>query len=183
MKHLTTLVLVLAFGACGMQARDLHVQMTFSGTQTSLAPQVSLAPGAGPTGEAILAGNGSLGPFTDHEVGASTAAPTSFGCAGPNSATFKTVTAAGIFRFQDGSLLTYKTTAGSQCIDFTKGIGTVNFTYGITGGTGYFKNATGTLQVTASGYPVLFDATGRQLVLGVITGGMVTGTIVLPNEE
>jgi hypothetical protein len=43
MKHLTTLVLVLAFGACGMQARDLHVQMTFSGTQTSLAPQVSLA--------------------------------------------------------------------------------------------------------------------------------------------
>ncbi len=29
MKHLTTLVLVLAFGASGMQARDLHVQNDF----------------------------------------------------------------------------------------------------------------------------------------------------------
>ena len=93
------------------------------------------------------------------------------------------VAAAGIFRFQDGSLLTYKTTAGTQCIDFTKGTATVAFTYGITGGTGFFKNATGTLQVTASGYAVLFDATGHQPVLGVITDGLLTGTIVLPNED
>jgi hypothetical protein len=181
MKHLSTLALVLTLGAAGIQARNIHVQMTFSGTQSQLVAQVSLAPGTGPTGEAMIAGDGSLGPFTDHEVGAGTAAPTSFGCAGPNSAAFATVVAAGIFRFQDGSLLTYKTTAGTQCIDFTKGTGTIVFTYGITGGTGIFKNATGTLQVRGSGYPTLFDATGHLIALGVITDGKITGTIVVPD--
>src|ERR1700758_1713647 len=82
MKRISTLALVLTFGAAGVQARDLHVHMTFSGTQTNFALQVNLAPGTGPTGEATLAGSGSLGPFTYREVGTSTAAPTSFGCAG-----------------------------------------------------------------------------------------------------
>ena len=112
MKHVTTLVLVLMCSA-SIQAREYPVHMTYSGSATYptvSAPPLSLVTGGnGPLTDLTVEGNGSLGPFTLHEVAATTANPTGFGCAAPdNSAAFTFVKAGGIFRFQDGSLLTYE---------------------------------------------------------------------------
>jgi len=184
MKHVMTLVLGLMCSA-SIQARDYPVNMTYSGSITSQkvsAPPVSLVAGGNSAlNEVTVAGNGSLGPFTLHEVAATAAQPTSFGCAAPdNSALFTFVKAAGIFRFQDGSLLTYELKAGTSCIDFTKGFGNSTIIETITGGTGRFKNASGTLTIKVPvSYPVLFDATMTEAVLLVIPSGQVTGTIVL----
>jgi hypothetical protein len=185
MKHLLTSALVLMFGAPGIQARDFHLQMTFSGTGTYLSPPIILVPGGNsPLVDVTTSGNGSLGPFTQHEVSATTATPTGFGCAGPNSALFMFVAGAGAFRFQDGSLLTYKVKAGTSCINFAAGSASDTITLQITGGTGAFKNASGALTVTTtSDHPILFDATGQQPVLVVIPNAVATGTIVLPNED
>ena len=90
----------------------------------------------------------------------------------------------GAFRFQDGSLLTYKVKAGTVCINFAAGSASNTLTLQMTGGTGPFKNASGTLTVTTtSDHPVLFDATGQQPVLVVIPGAEVTGTIVLHDAD
>jgi hypothetical protein len=181
MKRISTFVLVLAFGAASAQAGEHYVRMTFSGTGTYLSPPVNLvAGGNSPLVNVTTSGNGSLGPFTQHEVSATTAMPTGFGCAGPNSALFAFLAGAGAFRFQDGSLLTYKVKAGTVCINFAAGSASNTITLQITGGTGPFKTASGTLTVTTTAdYPILFDATGQQPVLVVIPGAEVTGTIVL----
>jgi hypothetical protein len=188
MKHIWTFVLVLMSSA-SIQARELHVNMTYSGSITGpivSAPPLSLVPGGNsPLTDLTVAGDGSFGPFTLHEVAATTTSPTSFGCAAPdNSAAFTFVKAAGIFRFQDGSLLTYELKAGISCIDFTKGFGNTTLTEQITGGTGRFKNASGTLTIKVPmSYPVLFDATMTHPVLLAVPSGEVTGTIVLPDPQ
>ena len=70
-------------------------------------------------------------------------------------------------------------TAGTTCVNFTAGSASNIFTEQITGGTGRFKNASGTLTVVVpASYPILFDSTG-QPVLIVLPSGEVTGTIVL----
>jgi hypothetical protein len=185
MRRISTFVLVLAIGAASAQAGEHSVRMTFSGTATYLSPPVNLvAGGNSPLVDVTTSGNGSLGPFTQHEVSATTTMPTGFGCAGPNSALFASVAGAGAFRFQDGSLLTYKITAGTICINFAAGSASNTLTLQMTGGTGPFKNASGTLTVTTtSDHPVLFDATGQQPVLVVIPGAEVTGTIVLQGAD
>jgi hypothetical protein len=188
MKHLMASVLILMCGA-SIQARELSVSMTYSGSITY--PEVSAPPvnvvagGNSPLSDLTVAGDGSLGPFTLHEVAATAASPTSFGCAAPdNSAAFTFVKAAGIFRFQDGSLLTYELKAGTSCIDFTKGFGNSTITETITGGTGRFKNASGTLTIKVPvSYPVLFDDTMMHPVLLALPNGQVTGTIVLQGED
>jgi hypothetical protein len=186
MKHISILVLALTLGAASVQAREQPVQMTYSGSGAYLAPPINLVPGGNsPLSDLTVAGDGSLGPFTLHEVAATTATPTSAGCAAPDmSAAFAFVKAAGIFRFQDGSLLTYELKAGTSCIDFTKGFASSTITEQITGGTGRFKNASGTLTIKVPmSYPVLFDSTMTQPILIAFPNAVVTGTIVLPDPE
>src|SRR6266568_3914476 len=105
MRHVSTLALVLAFGATGVQAQQLPVWITFSGS--NMATQINLQSGAAPAGDITLAGHSSLGVFTWHEVAATAAAPSGT-CGGPNLLSFPNVAGAGVFRFQDGSLLTTK---------------------------------------------------------------------------
>src|ERR1700680_1685308 len=147
MKHIATVALMLNLGVAGVYAQQRPVKMTFSGT---LGPStLSLQPNTN-TDEQNLAGNGTLGPFTFRELHADPAAPQpSSTCSGPTHLYFPNVAGGGVFRFQDGSLLTVGVTAGSSlCIDLTAGLGHLTTTYQITGGTGRFKGASGTLTLT-----------------------------------
>ena len=75
----------------------------------------------------------------------------------------------GVFRFQDGSLLTVQILEGGLCIDLAAMVGHLTETYQITGGTGRFSGASGRLASTAtlrpvvagSGGVVLLTSTGR----------------------
>jgi hypothetical protein len=182
MKH--QWILILTFAGASLNAQQHPVRMTFTGTAIYLPPQLSLGAGTGQVADLSQTGNGSLGPFTLREASATNALPSSMGCAGPNSSAFTFAAGAGVYRFNDGSLLTYKIKDGTSCIDFTAAAANTTITQEITGGTGRFKNATGTLTLTTLGsYPILFDASGRQPVLVVFPNGTVTGTIVVPESD
>jgi hypothetical protein len=184
MKHISTLALALTLGAVSMQALQYPVRMTFNGSGLYLPPQISLGANTGQATDVSWSGDGSLGPFTHREVSAGSAMPTGPGCSGSNSLAFAFAAGAGFYRFNDGSLLTYKIKEGTSCIDFTAGSANATVTHEITGGTGRFKNASGTLSVTtSSSYPLLFDATGQQPVLIAFPSGQVTGTVTVPDPQ
>ena len=152
---------------------NFKVKMTFSGT---LEPStINLQPNTN-TDEQNLAGNGTLGPFTFRELHADPAAPQPSSTCSPGNAPprlyFPNVAGGGVFRFQDGSLLTVGVTAGSSiCIDLTAGVAHLTTNYQITGGTGRFKGASGALTLTAMLTPVLFNASNG-VVLERIRGSL-----------
>jgi hypothetical protein len=157
MKHIATVVLMLNLGVAGVYAQQKRVKMTASGT---LEPStLNLQPNTN-TDEQNLAGKGTLGRFTFRELHADPASPQpSSTCSGPTHLYFPNVAGGGVFRFQDGSLLTVGVTAGSSiCIDLAAGMAHLTQTYQITGGTGRFKGASGTLKLTAILTPVVFNA-------------------------
>lgn len=163
MKHLATVALMLNLGVAGVYAQQKPVKMRYSGT--NVATTIDLKPGT-VTDEELLAGGSTLGPFTYRELHADTLSPESSStCSGPNQLYFPTVTGAGVFRFQDGSLLTVTMTEGAVCVDLTAGVGHLTETYQITGGTGRFKDASGTLTLTGQLQPVLFNASGDPALL------------------
>ena len=183
MKHITTVVLMLNLGVAGVYAQERPVKMTFSGTRGGTPPK--LQPDTN-NDEFNVAGNGTLGPFTFLELHADTASPQPSSTCSPGNAPprlyFPTVAGGGVFRFQDGSLLTVKLTEGSYCLDFstTPVMGHYIASYQITGGTGRFDAASGTLTLTAIFTPALFDASNK-VVLRTITGefeGTVSGMAI-----
>ena len=106
--------------------------------------------------------------ITYRDLHADTASPSTeppSTCSASTQLYFPTVTGAGVFRFQDGSLLTVTMTEGSVCVDLTAGVGHLTETYQITGGTGRFKLASGTLRLTGLLNPALFDAFGNPKLL------------------
>ena len=117
MKHIATVALMLNLGVAGVYAQQRPVTMTFSGTA---APStVNLQQPNTHTGEENFAGNGTLGLFTFRNVSAETASPQpSSTCSGPTHLYFVRVAGAGVFRFQDGSLLKVTLTQAGDCIDF-----------------------------------------------------------------
>ena len=165
MKHIAIVALILNLGVAGVYAQQepVNVKMTSSGT--NVATTINLHDGT-VTDEEILAGNGTLGPFTLRELHADTASPQpSSTCSGPTQLYFPIVTGAGVFRFQDGSLLTVRITEGAVCADLTAGVGHLTVTYQITGGTGRFKSASGALTLTATLMPVLLNASNAPELL------------------
>ena len=82
---------------------------------------------------------------------------------------------AGIFRFQDGSLLKIKLTQGADCIDLVAQEGHCTLTLQVNGGTGRFKNASGVLTFTETGLPVLADAFGNPVFFDET--GDIKGTV------
>jgi hypothetical protein len=86
------------------------------------------------------------------------------------------VAGGGVFRFQDGSLLTVKLTEGSSyCIDLMAVVGHLTTNYQITGGTGRFEGASGALTLTAILTPVLFNASNGAVLL--TSTGEFEGTV------
>ena len=174
MKHIATVALMLNLGVAGVYAKQKPVTMTFSGTAGPSA--INLQQPNTTTGEDNLAGNGALGPFTFRNISAETAIPQqSSTCSGPTKLYFVRVDGAGVFRFQDGSLLKVLLTQGADCIDLAAQQAHCTMTFKITGGTGRFKNASGILTLTETVLPVLADASNNPVFFAA-TGG-VTGTV------
>lgn len=171
MKHLSTLALMLNLGVLAVYAHEKPVHMNFSGTNVSTT--IDLRPET-VTDELILAGNGTLGPFTYRELHADALSPQpSSTCPGLY---IPTLAGGGVFRFQDGSLLTVTLTEGSAlCIDLTAGVAHFTGTYQITGGTGRFKGASGTLALTSTVVPVLSNASNAPVLL--TNTGQFEGTV------
>ena len=172
MKLLATAALMLNFGVAGIYAESVSVNLTVSGTTVNST--VQLAPGT-PASEYSLAGGGPLDPFTLRVVNSSAANPDfPSTCTGPTKLHFASVAGAGVLRASDGSLLTVNLTGGGDCIDFSANQALCIRIFQITGGTGRFKNASGSLTLTMTVMPVLVDAANNPVFFAVT--GEVKGT-------
>jgi hypothetical protein len=177
MKNIATVALMLNLGVAGIYAQQRSVNMTFSGTSANST--INLQQPGTSNSEDNSAGNGTLGPFTFRNVRAIPNAPQpSSSCSGPTKIHFLSVVGSGVFHFQDGSLLTVNLIQGDDCIDFAAPVAHCTMTFRITGGTGRFTGASGTLTLTeavvvvladAFNNPVFFAATGE--FTGTVSGG------------
>jgi len=174
-----------AFYAQNVVAQD-SVKMKFSGT--SAPSTINLQqPNSSNDGD-DFAGQGTLGSFAVTNVRAISNSPgTSSTCSGSNEIFLTELAGAGVFRFQDGSLLELNLTQGGDCINLTTGEAHCSVTFQITGGTGRFQHASGVLTMTeavetvaadALGNPVFFAATGE--FTGTISGVAREG---IPDRE
>jgi hypothetical protein len=162
MKYIAALALMLNLGVATVYAQHYPVKMTYSGT----------------TGEENFAGNGALGQFTFLLISAETTSPQQpppSTCSGPANIYFSRVGGAGVFRFQDGSLLKVNLTEGADCVDLAAQRAHCTLTLQISGGTGRFKNASGTFTLTETNVPVLTDALNNPVFFA--STGEFTGTI------
>jgi hypothetical protein len=165
------MALMLTLGVAGAYAHQRQVKMTFSGSFVRTA--INLQPDT-VTDEENFAGDGTLGPFTFRNLRTDTTSPeTSSTCTtGPY---FRIVAGGGVFRSKDGSLLTLSLAEGSGCVDLAALQGHFTATYRITGGTGRFKDASGTLTLTYTAVPVVADASSDLVFLAAT--GEITGTV------
>jgi hypothetical protein len=157
-------------------AQQEPVKMTFSGNGAPSTINLQY-PGA-TTSEENVAGSGTLGRFTFRNVTAGQAAPSPqppATCSGPTKFYFPRISGAGIFRFEDGSLLTVELTQGSDCIDVVEQEGHCTLTLNITGGTRRFNHASGTLTYTETAKGVLADALHNPVYF--TETGKIAGTV------
>lgn len=174
MKYLASLMLMFALGVAGARAQQATVSMKFSGTAANSV--VNLQQPNSSMDEDNFAGNGALGPFTVRNIRSLPNSPTpSSSCSGPTLLHFTETLGGSVVRFQDGSLLYLNLTQGNDCIDLSIGQADCVLNFQITGGTGRFKHASGTLTMTETALPVLSDYFGNP-ALYAATGGF-TGTI------
>ena len=175
MKYIAALALMLNLGVASVYAQGYPVKMAYSGTSGSSA--INLQQPGTQTVEENFAGNGALGPFTFRIISAETTSPQQppSTCSGPTNIYFSRVAGAGVFRFPDGSLLKVNVTQGADCIDLAAQQGHCTLTFQITGGTGRFKDASGTLTLTETNVPVLADALNNPVFFA--STGEFTGTV------
>ena len=178
MKYTATLALMLSLAPASIYAQQTPIRMTFSGTGG--ASPIDLKQPNTNNGEENLAGNGTLGSFTFRLVEATVKTPQPSNTC---SATFfPTVAGAGLFRFQDGSILNATVTQGGDCIDFVHLVAHCTWTFKINGGTGRFQNASGVLILTETTMPALADSSGNPVFF--FETGQFTGTILgLPTND
>jgi hypothetical protein len=182
MKYIAAMALMLNLGVATVYAQHQTVKMAVSGNAASSA--VNLQQPNTATSEDNYAGNGTLGSFTFRDVKALTTSPQpSSTCSGPNMIAFSGNVGAGVFRFEDGSLLKVSLTQETDCIDLAAFQAHCVVNFQITGGTGRFKNASGTVTLTMTLVPVLADASNNPVFFAVT--GKFTGTVsgVAAEEE
>jgi hypothetical protein len=147
-----------------------RVRMRFSGS--TMSTTLAIAPNT-LNHESHVAGHSSLGPFTYRGLWADDpGSQTSGSCGSGFGPNFRVAAGGGVFRFEDGSLLTVLLREGTLCVDISDPahpVGRQFETYKITGGTGRFRNAAAscsvtpedcTLQLTATRGVVLRDSAG-----------------------
>lgn len=175
MKYIAALALMLNLGVASVYAQRYPVKMAYSGTSGPSAVNLQ-QPGTG-TVEENFAGNGALGPFAFRIISAETTSPQRppSTCSGSADVYFSRVAGAGVLRFQDGSLLKVNMTQGADCIDLAAQQGHCTLTFQITGGTGRFKDASGTLTLIETNVPVLADASNNPVFFA--STGELTGTV------
>jgi hypothetical protein len=175
MKYIAAIALMLNLGVASVYAQRYPIKMAYSGTSGPSA--INLQQPDTQTVEENFAGNGALGPFTFRMISAETTSPQQppSTCSGPTNIYFSRVAGAGVFRFQDGSLLKVNVTQGADCIDLAAQQGHCTLTFQITGGTCRFKDASGTLTLTETNVPVLADALNNPVFFA--STGEFTGTV------
>ena len=181
-KHFATMALMITVGVAAASARDVSVKMTYSGTNASSI--INLQQPDTTVSEDSFAGGGTLGSFTVHNIRAMNINPSaSSTCTGANQFFFVEPAGGSVFRFQDGSLLQLNMTQGGDCVDFSTGLANCTLTFQVTGGTGRFKHASGTLTMTEAAGATLFDALGNPVWF--VGTGEFTGTIydVAPRDQ
>jgi len=166
---LFTTVFVLGIGSGAQAEESRSVKMKFSGT--NVATTHNLRPNT-VTDETHLTGNGSLGAFTFRELHADDPSQHPVGCSGPS---FVVVAGAGVFTFEDGSLLVVTVADGSACIDLAAGNAAITVNYQISGGTGRFREASGELRMLGTLMVVLLNASNAPVLL--TNTGRIKGTI------
>jgi hypothetical protein len=169
------MALMLNLGVATVYGQRHPVKMTYSGTSGASAVNL-LQPGT-TTVEENFVGNGALGPFTIRLISAETTSPQQppSTCSGAANVYFTRMGGAGVFRFQDGSLLKANLTQGADCIDLAVRQGLCTLTLQITGGTGRFKDASGTLTLTETVLPLLADVLNNPVFFA--DTGEITGTV------
>jgi hypothetical protein len=173
MKHVASMALIFALGVVSVHAQK-PVNMTFSGTAGNSA--VDFPYNYASYNEDNFAGTGTLGSFTLRNERALPNSPTpSSTCSGPDDLYFVEGPGEGIFRLEDGSLLYAEVTQGTDCINVVANEAQCKVTYQITGGTGRFKDASGTLELTETVFPKLLDAGGNPIYYAAT--GKISGTI------
>jgi hypothetical protein len=186
MKYIAAMALMLGLGVATVHAQRFPVKMSYSGT--SGASAINLQQPGTQTGEENFAGNGALGQFTFLLISAETTSPQQpppSSCSGPANIYFTRVAGAGVFRFQDGSLLKVNLTQGADCVDLAANQAHCTLTLQITGGTGRFKDASGSLTLNETNVPVLADVFNNP-VFFASTGeftGMVSGAREADHHE
>ena len=181
MKYIAVIALILNLGVATVHAQHYPVKMAYSGTSGASAIDLK-QPGA-QTGEENFAGNSVWGQFTFLLISGETTSPQQppSTCSGPANIYFTRVGGAGVFRFQDGSLLKVNLTQGADCVDLVAQQGHCTLTLQIAGGTGRFKEASGTLTLTETNVPVLADVLNNPVFFA--STGEFTGTISGPVKE
>ena len=177
MKHIATMALMLNLGVAGVYAHEKPVKMSFSGTEGPSAIDLQFLKTH--TGEFNFGGHGTLGRFAFRNVEAEEDSPRSSSTCPANQVYYQTVAGAGagVFRFQDESLLTVKLTEGFDCIDFAVLEAHCTRIFQITGGTGRFKDASGKLTLTETTMPVADALNNPNLPVLFVATGEFTGTI------
>jgi hypothetical protein len=181
MKYIVAMALMLTLGVASVYAQRYPVKMIFSGTT---GPSVVDLKQPGTTNSDLdVAGNGLLGSFTFHGVRAITpfSPSSSSTCSGPNKLVASSKAGAGVLRFQDGALLKVTLTEGEDCLDLAALQAHCVLTFQITGGTGRFQDASGTLTLTETVVPLVADATGNPVFF--TTTGEFTGTVSGASRE
>ena len=176
MKYILAMALMLNLGVAAVYAQHYPVKMAYSGT--SGASAVNLQQPGTATVEENFAGNGALGQFTFRLISAETTSPQQpppSTCSGPANIYFSRLGGAGVFRFQDGSLLKVNLTQGADCVDLAAQQAHCTLTLQITGGTGRFKDASGTLTLNETNVPVLADVLNNPVFFA--STGEFTGTV------
>ena len=176
MKYIAPIALMLNLGVATVYAQHYPVKMAYSGTSGASAIDLK-QPGA-QTGEENFAGNSAWGQFTFLLISGETTSPQQpppSTCSGPANIYFSRLGGAGVFRFQDGSLLKVNVTQGADCIDLAALQGHCTLTLQIAGGTGRFKDASGTLTLTETNVPVLADVLNNPVFFA--STGEFTGTV------
>lgn len=178
MKYVVTMALMIHLAPASIFAQQTPIKMTFSGTGG--ASSIDLKQNNANNGEENLAGNGTLGSFTFRMVEATAKVPqASSACSGTY---FQTAAGAGLFRFQDGSLLLVTIMQGGDCIDFVHLVARCSWTFKINGGSGRFQTASGVLTLTETSTPALGDSSGNPVFF--LETGQFMGTISgLPTND
>jgi len=171
-----TVALILNLGVATVYAQRRPVKMRFSGT--NVATTINLLTNT-VTDETQLAGKGTFGAFTFRELhadGASARPPV--GCTGPN---FAVLAGAGVFTFEDRSLLIVTVREGSGCVNLAALNAALTVKYDITGGTGRFKDASGELTMTSILKVILRNASNAPALL--TNAGEFEGTVFGVTDE
>lgn len=180
MKHIASLTLMLALCVASVSAQQ-SVRMTYSGTAGN--SPVDIPFNYASYNQDNFAGTGTLGSFTlrnERALPNSPSTPPST-CTGPDLLYFVETSGAGVFRFQDGSLLYVSVEQGTDCINVVTNGTHCILTYKITGGTGRFKNASGNLELTERAVAVLTDAGSNAIYYA--SAGRITGEVSGVTDE